>query len=159
MLSDDQLPSSDFRPPTSDFRLPAANIAALLTAHAARCADQPAILDPLGRDIAPIKYRTITFGELDLLTDRLAAELIGRGVTPGMKLVLFVPFSTEFIAWTFALLKAGVVAVLIDPGMGRSNIFRCLEEVEPDGFVAIRRVQWIRALLRKRFPRARHNIT
>lgn len=76
-----------------------------------------------------------------------------------MKLVLFVPFSTEFIAWTFGLLKAGVVVVLIDPGMGRRNIFRCLEDVEPDGFVAIRRVQWIRALLRSRFPKARFNVT
>ncbi|MFO1095192.1 MAG: AMP-binding protein [Planctomycetaceae bacterium] len=120
---------------------------------------QAAVLDPVGVNMAPIRYRTRTFRELDELTDCLAADLLQRGAAPGMKLVLFVPFSTEFIAWTFALLKAGVVVVLIDPGMGRNNIFRCLEEVEPDGFVAIRRVQWIRALLHRRFPTARLNIT
>jgi len=76
-----------------------------------------------------------------------------------MKLVLFVPFSTEFIAWTFGLLKAGATVVLIDPGMGRSNIFQCLAEVRPDGFVAIRRVQWIRRLLHRRFREARFNVT
>src|SRR5262245_100756 len=140
--------SPDLRPPTSDLRPAPSSITALLTAHAAERPDQPAIFDPRGRSAAPIRFRTTTFGELDRVTDRLAAEVLQRGVTPGMKLVLFVPFSTEFVAWTFALLKAGVVVVLIDPGMGRTNIFRCLADVEPDGFVAIRRVQWIRALLR-----------
>ena len=37
----------------------------------------------------------------------------------------------------FALLKTGVVQVLIDPGMGRRNLVRCLAETRPEGFVAI----------------------
>ncbi len=65
--------------------------------------------------------------------------------------------SLEFIALTFALFKAGAVIVLIDPGMGRTNIFKCLEEVDPDGFVAIPVVHWIRMLSGK-FPRARLNV-
>ena len=156
----------DFRPPPSGLRRPSAddrqrsaNIAALLTQHAHKRPDQPAVLEPIGRSFSPIRYRQTTFGELDQLSDQLAADVINRGVAPGMKLVLFVPFSTNFIAWTFALMKAGALVVLIDPGMGRSNIFRCLEDVEPDGFVAIRRVQFIRALMRRRFPSARINVT
>lgn len=65
--------------------------------------------------------------------------------------------SLEFIALTFALFKAGAVIVLIDPGMGRTNIFKCLEEVDPDGFVAIPVVHWIR-MLSGRFPRAKRNV-
>jgi len=152
-------PSTDNRQPTTNDRQPSANIAALLTAHARQRPDQPAILDPVGSRFTPIRYRTTTFGELDRISDRLAADVIARGVTPGTKLALFVPFSTEFIAWTFALMKAGALAVLIDPGMGRSSIFRCLEEVQPAGFVAIRGVQLIRTLMRRRFPQARTNFT
>ncbi len=94
---------------------------------------------------APIKkrrggfasYREITFGELEEQSNRIAAGLLKAGLQPGMKLVLFVPFSIEFVVLTFALFKAGATIVLIDPGMGRTNIFKCLNEVKPDGFVAI----------------------
>jgi acyl-coenzyme A synthetase/AMP-(fatty) acid ligase len=36
---------------------------------------------------------------------------------------------------------------------------RCLAEVEPEGFVAIPIAQWIRRIFRRRFPRARLNVT
>lgn len=152
-------PLADNRPPTTDNHSPPANIAALLSEQARQRPEQAAILDPIGRGYRPIRYRTTSFSALDRLSDRLAANMLQRGVTRGMKLVLFVPFSTEFIAWTYGLLKSGATVILIDPGMGRSNIFRCLAEIEPDGFVAIRRVQWIRRLLQRRFPHARLNIT
>ena len=79
------------------------------------------------------------------------------GVKPGCRLVLMVRPSIEFIALTFGLFKAGAVIVLIDPGMGRTNIFKCLEEVDPEGFIAIPVVQWIRTISRK-FPNARFNV-
>ena len=81
------------------------------------------------------------------------------GVGPGTKLVLFVRFSWEFIALTFAIFKTGAIVVLIDPGMGRTSIFECLREVQPDGFVAIPPVHVVRLLKRKLFPRARFNVT
>ena len=40
-----------------------------------------------------------------------------------MRLVLMVPQSIDFIALVFALFKAGVVTVLIDPGM-RTSVVR-----------------------------------
>ena len=81
------------------------------------------------------------------------------GVTPGTRLVLMVRPGLEFVALTFALFKSGAVIVLIDPGMGRKNLIRCLQEAEPEGFVAISPVQAMRTLLRRRFPRARLNVT
>jgi len=121
------------------------NIAARLTAHAGQRPDSPAIISPIR--ISPWRRRQVrrlSFHELDERSNRLADALLQRGARPGMKLVLFVPFSAEFIELTFALLKAGIVVVLIDPGMGRTNIFRCLEEVRPDGFVAIPAVHLVR---------------
>lgn len=108
---------------------------------------------------APVAYRELTFQQLDELSDRLASGMLQQGLQPGMKMVLFVPFSIEFVALTFALFKAGAVSVLIDPGMGRTNIFNCLKEVDPDGFVAIPFVQLVRWWKQREFPRARLNFS
>jgi acyl-CoA synthetase (AMP-forming)/AMP-acid ligase II len=49
--------------------------------------------------------------------------------------------------------------VLIDPGMGKKHLVNCLAAVEPEGFVAIPPAQAVRAVLRKRFPKAKVNVT
>ena len=136
------------------------NIANRLTASAARWPDQIAVVQPNGRDSAgEYRYRTWTFSQLDREATAIASGLLAWDVQPGQRLVLMVRPSFEFIALTFGLMRAGIVVVLIDPGMGRSNIFRCLEEINPDGFVAIPIVQAIRVLKRRQFPNARFNVT
>lgn len=136
------------------------NIADRLTDSASRWPDQIAVVQPMSRDSnAKYSYRTWTFSQLEVEANSIASGLSAWGVQPGQRLVLMVRPSFEFIALTFGLMRAGVVVVLIDPGMGRSNIFRCLEEINPDGFVAIPIVQAIRILKRRRFPNARFNVT
>jgi acyl-CoA synthetase (AMP-forming)/AMP-acid ligase II len=136
------------------------NIAERLRDSARRSPYQRAVVFPAGRDrTGRVTYTHLTFAGLDRESDRLARGLREMGVTPGQRLVLMVPPSLEFVALTFALFKVNAVIVLIDPGMGRSNIFRCLEEVEPDGFVAIPIVHVIRKLKSRRYPHARLNVT
>ncbi len=136
------------------------NIANRLTTSAARWPDQIAVVQPNGRDSASqYRYRTWTFSQLEREATAIANGLLAWGVQPGQRLVLMVRPSFEFIALTFGLMRAGIVAVLIDPGMGRSHIFQCLEEINPDGFVAIPVVQAIRAFKRRQFPNARFNVT
>ncbi len=136
------------------------NIANRLTTSAARWPDQIAVAQPNGRDsTGQYRYRTWTFSQLEREATAIANGLLAWGAQPGQRLVLMVRPSFEFIALTFGLMRAGIVVVLIDPGMGRSNIFRCLEEINPDGFVAIPIVQAIRVLKRRRFPNARFNVT
>jgi acyl-CoA synthetase (AMP-forming)/AMP-acid ligase II len=136
------------------------NIADRLTASATRWPDQIAVVQPIGRDSnGQYRYRTWTFAQLEHEATAIANGLATWGVQPGLRLVLMVRPSFEFIALTFGLMRAGIVVVLIDPGMGRSNIFRCLEEINPDGFVAIPVVQAIRTIKRRRFPNARFNVT
>ncbi|QEG43507.1 fatty acid CoA ligase family protein [Roseimaritima ulvae] len=120
-----------------------------------------AIAQPEGRPPAsgPRSYQAVTFEELDQRTDAIARGLLDWGVQPGMRLAMLVPFGTDFLTLTFGLLKAGVVVVLIDPGMGRRNMIRCLQDASPDGFVAIPQAHAIRSLLRGRFPQARWNVT
>lgn len=136
------------------------NIAERLRESAKLYPHQKAVVFPAGRDSrGRVTYTHLTFAQLDEESDRLANGLIDFGVQPGHRLVLMVRPSLEFIALTFALFKTGAVAVLIDPGMGRSNIFDCLETVEPDGFVAIPIVQAVRAVNRRKFASARLNVT
>lgn len=136
------------------------NIANRLTVSAARWPDQIAVVQPIGRDsTGQYRYRTWTFSQLEREATAIANGLLAWGVEPGQRLVLMVRPSFEFIALTFGLMRAGVVVVLIDPGMGRSNIFRCLEEINPDGFVGLPIVQVIRVFNRRRFRNARFNVT
>jgi long-subunit acyl-CoA synthetase (AMP-forming) len=111
------------------------------------------------RGAAGRKYATTTFVELDADATRLAQGLLTWGVPPGTRLALLVRPGIEFVTLVFALLRAGMVIVLVDPGMGRSNLISCLSEAKPEGFVAISAAQAIRACLRGAFPGAKWNVT
>src|SRR5207237_3484638 len=101
----------------------------------------------------------VTFKQLDDDSNLLADGLASIGAKSGSRLVLMVPPSIDFISLVFAMFKAGVVTVLIDPGMGRRNLIRCLAECEPEGFIDVPLAQAVRTLLRFRFPKARYNVT
>lgn len=136
------------------------NIAFQLTAAAARWPQAIAVAVPRGRRRdGSRRYRQITFEELERDSCRVAAGLQALGVTAGQRLVLMVPPGIEFICLTFALFKTGAIVVLIDPGMGRQHLLQCLEDVCPDGFVAVPLVQAVRLWHRRRFPQARRNVT
>jgi acyl-CoA synthetase (AMP-forming)/AMP-acid ligase II len=135
------------------------NIADRLRQSAELYPHQEAVVFPWNTDFfGRFAYTHLTFQQLHVETDQLARGLMELGIRPGHKLVLMVRPSLEFIALTFAIFKSGATVVLIDPGMGRTNIFRCLQEVVPDGFVAISPVHWIRRLTFWRFPHARFNV-
>jgi acyl-CoA synthetase (AMP-forming)/AMP-acid ligase II len=137
-----------------------ANVAMRLSQTAAKMPDAHAVLVPDGR--APNgkrRYRAYTFRELDEDSSRLAAGLVGMGVTPETRVALLVRPGFDFISLVFALFKAGAVAILIDPGMGRRNALRCLDDAEPQGFIAIPLVHAIRRLMPRRYSRARFNVT
>lgn len=136
------------------------NIASTLRVTAQKFPDQRGVVFPATRDrLGRVCYSHVTFSQLDVESDCLAAGLGALGVEPGAKLVLAVRPGIEFIALTYALFKAGAVVVLIDPGMGPRRVFGCLDRVEPDGFVGLPLVQLLRVLSGRRFRQARFNIT
>jgi acyl-CoA synthetase (AMP-forming)/AMP-acid ligase II len=138
----------------------ALNVASRLSATARAMPEAVAVVEPLGYDRqGKRRYRQVSFRDLDEDSDRIARGLGRMGVRKGTRLALLVRPGVDFIALVFALFKAGSVAVLIDPGMGRRNAIRCLAEAEPEGFVAGGPVQAIRSLLAHRFPKARYNVT
>jgi olefin beta-lactone synthetase len=147
------------------------NVALRLTEHARTMPQAIAVGEALPRrtlkragaagSIAncPADYRAVTFAQLDADSTAIAAGLRDYGVQPGMRIALLVRPGIDFVSLVFALLKLGAVQVLIDPGMGLRNVIRALAEVQPDGFISFASVQIARSVLRRKFPKARFNVT
>ncbi len=68
-----------------------------------------------------------------------------------------IPPGIDFVAWVFGMFKAGVVIVLIDPGMGRSNMIQCLSEAKPEGLAGIPLAQLARTIFRSRLRDCKRN--
>jgi olefin beta-lactone synthetase len=115
------------------------NVAAYLPAMARRQADTPAIIFARGNG-------RLSFRELDRLSDRIAHGLTAVGICRGVRTVLLVTPRPELFALTFALLKAGAVPVLIDPGLGAKTLGNCLAQAEPTAFIGIGKAQLARLL-------------
>jgi len=127
--------------------MPTVNIATHLKEMALRQPEQLAVRVPIKRDRQERTiYASYTYRQLDEESDRFAAGLAWNGIYRGSRAVLMVPPSLEFFALTFALFKAGVVPVFIDPGMGLKNIGKCLIEAEPEAFIGITKAHVARRL-------------
>ena len=136
------------------------NVGRRLSVMARIMPDAVAVVEPLDYDVqGKRRYRHVTFRQLDDDSERIARGLHAIGATPGTRLALLVRPGIDFISLVFGLFKSGTVAILIDPGMGRRNLIGCLAEAEPEGFIAIPAAQAVRWLLRRRFPKARFNVT
>jgi len=147
---------ADVENPTAPAQAQSVNVTARL-GEFARCMPENLAVAAARRGSS--QYDTITFGELDADATRIARGLIDWGVKPGTRLALLVRPGVDFVTLVFALLRAGVVIVLVDPGLGRKNLVRCLAEAEPEGFVAIPVAQAARLWYRQQFPRAKWNVT
>jgi amino acid adenylation domain-containing protein len=84
-----------------------------LTRSAARTPDAIAIEELDGR--------TLTYGELDRLTDRLADALRHAGVVRGDRVGFCLPKSADAIAAIYGILKAGAAYVPVDPSAPASR--------------------------------------
>lgn len=123
------------------------NIAEALTRQARAQPDSVALVVPTRRVDGRWQDRRYTYRQLDDLSDRLAAGLQAQGYEPGTRVAFMVPPSLEFFALFFALFKAGLVPVLIDPGIGMKPLKACLAEARPRVFIGVARAQWARLLL------------
>ena len=84
--------------------------------------------------------RTLSFGELDSLSQQYASYLHSQGVTAGKRVMLMVKPSADFICLTFALFRIGAPVILIDPGMGYKNLLKCIAGVKPSYLIGIPQV-------------------
>jgi len=136
------------------------NIASRLREMAERLPYKRAVVFPEGRDAkGRVTYSHLTFQQLDHDSDAYARGFERIGITRGVRTLLMVKPSLEFISLTFALFKVGAVPVMIDPGMGKDRLLVCIKGVEPEALIGIPLAHVARTLYRKPFRSVRVPVT
>lgn len=115
------------------------NITAVLSKIAGERPEQIAMRCPgsRGADGFATYDLTLTYAELENRSNAIAAGLKKYGITRGVRTVLMVKPSPEFFLLMFALFKIGAVPVLVDPGIAKSALKKCLHEAKPEAFIGI----------------------
>jgi acyl-CoA synthetase (AMP-forming)/AMP-acid ligase II len=136
------------------------NVAGALFAMAATRPDTPAMYVPVGpRALGRARYRTVTYAALAADVRRIAAGLFALGIGRGMHCALMVPPGEDFFALAFGLFHAGVVPVVVDPGIGLRNLRDCLAEAGPEAFIGVTAAHAARVLLGLGGPKVRRCVT
>ena len=141
------------------------NIGHALTLTAERLPDSVAVACPAKNQPKQLpsgskfQYDTITFAQLEYKSNQIARGIMEMGMARGSRVALMVPPGIDFVANVFGLFKAGVVIILIDPGMGRKNMVQCLAESKPLGMVGVRLAQVARTIYRSKFPKCKKNVS
>lgn len=124
------------------------NIAAHLASMAAAMPFTPAIFFPDGQDDrGRVRYTHYTYRQLDEAAARIAKGLAAIGLEPGTRVALMVRPSLELFSLVFGLFLAGLVPVMIDPGIGLAKMKACLAKGRPEVFIGIPTAQLARIVL------------
>ncbi|MFZ3452674.1 alpha/beta fold hydrolase [Arthrobacter sp. 7Tela_A1] len=98
----------------------------------------PAVVDmaPAASGKAPA---VLSWAELGVRVNALAAGLAGIGVRPGSRVNLLVPPGSELTTLIYACLRLGAVVVVADAGLGSKGLSRAIKGAGPDFIVGIER--------------------
>ncbi|TWT41875.1 Long-chain-fatty-acid--CoA ligase [Phycisphaerae bacterium RAS1] len=135
------------------------NIADRLAESAARFPDKPAVIWPRRRRLRAADHESISFRAVNELVDASAAALSNAGIRRSMLTLVMIRPGRDFFAVTFALFRIGAVPVLIDPGMGRAGMARCIAQVGAQALVGIPLAQLFRLTHPRAFRTVRTSVT
>ncbi|WP_156744158.1 condensation domain-containing protein, partial [Mycobacterium sp. 1164985.4] len=107
---------------TAPAAAPAVSIPAVFAAQVVRSPEAVAI---------SASGRSVSYGELDEASNRLAHLLIGHGVGPGERVALLVERSAEAVIAILGVLKTGAAYVPIDPAHPDARIGFVLDDAAP----------------------------
>lgn len=123
-------------------------------ANVARFLAQRARSDPGGLGVAAWerdRFESWTWSELEQAAAAVAAGLSRAGVRELDRVCVFVRPSRVWLALVQALFSLGAVPVLIDPGMGRAALLRCVRHIRPRVLIAVPAVHFARWIFRDAF--------
>jgi acyl-CoA synthetase (AMP-forming)/AMP-acid ligase II len=78
----------------------------------------------------------ISYGELNRQANRIARHLIGEGISNGERVVLLLENCREYLAGYYGILKAGGIAVPLNPDLKPDNLSLLLAEITPKAVIA-----------------------
>jgi olefin beta-lactone synthetase len=123
-----------------------------------RTPEKPVFIHPMGSAARPgghPTWKAVSYRQFAERIDCFARGLASYGLEPGTRAALMVPPGVDLFALTLAMLKSGVVPVMVDPAIGLRNVTPCLAECQPTVYFgsplthAVRRIfGWGRASLR-----------
>ena len=123
------------------------NFASLITRHAERVPDRPALVLPrtwAGDQV--LSREVVSYHQLAGRVGRYVRGLARAGWGPGDRAVVILPISVDLYATVLALMASGMTAVLIDTGMGLRKILQALETAKPVAIISsssVLRARWI----------------
>jgi acyl-CoA synthetase (AMP-forming)/AMP-acid ligase II len=113
------------------------------------------------------KWNSITFGQLADSTQHFVIGLQTLRsdfvevcpLTPGTRAALMTPPSVDFFTLAFAMLKLGIVPIIVDPAIGLKKVSECLKESCPDIFLGNSFTHTLRTLFGWGKESIKHNLT
>jgi len=111
-------------------------------------------LDKKNRD-----WNTTTYNQLHDLTTRFVQSLQTLSLTPGVRAAVMTPPSVEFFALAIAMLKFGIVPIVVDPAIGLKKLKACLLESKPDIFIGNNLTHTLRLIFGWGKDTIKHNLT
>ncbi|MDR1296523.1 MAG: AMP-binding protein [Deltaproteobacteria bacterium] len=133
------------------------NISSLMTRVAGRTPERTAVNNRRGPDC--LGRTRITYAELDRDSDVLGAALAAGPLRPGDRVVVMAPPGPDFFVTIFGLFKAGLVPVMVDPGMGLKKMLSCLAEGQAAGLVGVKLAHLASLILPRYFVGLKYRLT
>ncbi|MBL8077343.1 MAG: AMP-binding protein [Anaerolineales bacterium] len=127
---------------------------ARLQTNATKHPDKPAFIYP-HHGI----WKTVTYAQLLDSTNRFAHGLQACSLTPGMRAAVMTPPGIEFFPFAFALLKLGIIPIIMDPAIGLKKLGPCINETEPEIFIGNTLTHALRIILGWGKKTIKHNLT
>ena len=113
---------------------------------------QRAVITPEGiNKDGRYRYSHLTFAQLLERTNHYAYAISAYGVGFGDRVLVGIQPGADLVAVTFALYKMGAVPVFIDPGMGKTGLLNCIQQVKAKAMVAEFKAHLISYVYKKYF--------
>lgn len=106
------------------------NVAQHLERAAKERMDDPAV-------IMAATGESISFHDLNWKSGAIAKGLALHSIGAGDRALIMVRPGIDLILTMWACFKAGVIPVLIDPGMGLGNFLKCVERMRPNALIGV----------------------
>ncbi len=105
------------------------------------------------------KWITLTYQDIFDQTQRFLRGLEAGRYTPGMSVAVMSPPTADFFPFALALLKFGIVPILLEPAIGIKKIGEILQESKPDIFIGNELTHALRVVFGWGKNSVKHNLT
>jgi len=92
------------------------------------------------------KWDVFTYQQFADSTNRFLLGLQACSLTPNMSAAVMTPPSIEFFPFAFALLKFGIIPIILDPAVGLKKVGEILKESKPDIFIGNTTTHFLRTI-------------